>query len=130
MKMRKSIIFLMLVLIFALMICGCNSEQSTNESTDKADIMVTSSESQTTEAVVTEEKATDAEIFGNSDSVGIIPDEDDLEIMTVPHSEPSEQKDKTEPASNAPDFTETEPVHQNTQPTEKTTYIELPFIPV
>ena len=119
----KTFFFLLIIsILLALTVCGCNSgEHNINETAVGTVDKVTSSKEETDDTSL----ETEATETNETESQEIIPDDNDLEIITVIQTQPAEN---TEAFSEA--FTEaTSAPSSETNPTEKETYIELPFVP-
>lgn len=123
--MKKIAFLLIISVLFALVICACSANQNTNETAFNKTETVAESVAETAEASShTETTATKA--MENTEHHGIITDDDDLEIMTLPQTESVED---TQALTEETYEVTTAPASAETKPAERETYIELPFVP-
>lgn len=123
--MKKFAFLLIISVLFALVICACSANQNTNETAFNKTETVAESVAETAEALShTETTATKA--MENTEQHGIITDDDDLEIMTLPQTESVEN---TQALTEETYEVTTAYASAETKPAERETYIELPFVP-
>ena len=92
---------------------------------DKTAFNKTESVAETAEAS-SHTETTETKAMENTEQHGIITDDDDLEIMTLPQTESVED---TQALTEETYEVTTAPALAETKPAERETYIELPFVP-
>jgi hypothetical protein len=123
--MKKIAFLLIISVLFALVICACSTVQNTNETAVNKTETVSASVAETAEAS-SDMETTVTKAMENTEQHGIITDDDDLEIMTLPQTESVED---TQALTEETYEVTTAPASAETKPAERETYIELPFVP-
>ncbi len=120
MRNYKIMLCLLFVVLFMLILVGCNNYVTESQSTTEH---ATRLESTTNSITDTKNETTaSTELFYT--------ESDDLEIMTAPAVE-CDSQNTTDPKPTAPAYVKTEPTESATEYTSNTepTRIELPFVP-
>lgn len=125
---RAGLVILMIVLVmcFAFM-TGCN-KTDTDTTTAPLTSVLENSDAETTAPSGSEKSDNSHTKADNTNELYIVTEEDDLEIMTAPVNNQSNNNDKSEDKQdNTKPVSETQPQTENEKQEE--TKIELPFIP-